>query len=199
MTAKDLDAHLRAVPVPAKPPEYWEEFPLRVRAACSRPQGSEPTATGHWQQPMPGRLPWNWLAPAAVAGFVLAGAVLGFLPSTSRISREEEAGYSEVWREVDALFPHQVRSVVFGPGGPELVLSEQANLPAEPTLVVRGCGPAGCTTALTRSGQQVVLGGERLDVLQDAQGNVLVAGSTAVWPLAPGSLKIQARVLKGTL
>lgn len=139
------------------------------------------------------------MALAGVTGLILAAVVWTFRPAPPDFSAEEVAGYSQVWREVDSLFPHQVRSVVFGPDGPELVLSEQPTLPTEPTLVVRGCGPAGCLTVLTRSGQQVTLGGERMEVLQDVHGRVLVAGASSVWPSAPGVLRIQARVLEENL
>lgn len=197
MTSEELHQRLRSVPLPPRTPEYWEEFPGRIRTACMTSQ--RPADTRRSGPSFPQRLCWNWMALAGVAGLVLAALVWTFRPAPSDFSADEVAGYSQVWREVDALFPHQVRSVVFGPDGPELVLSEQATLPTEPTLVVRGCGPTGCLTVLTRSGQQVTLGGERLEVLQDVHGKVLVAGASSVWPSAPGVLRIQARVLEENL
>ena len=197
MTPDELNQRLRSVPLPPRTAEYWEEFPSRIRTACSTPQ--RPADARPSRPSLPQRLWWNWMAWAGAAGLVLAAAVWTFRPAPSDFSAEEVAGYSRVWHEVDALFPHQVRSVVFGPGGPVLVLSEQPTLPNEPTLMVRGCGPTGCLTVLTRSGQQVTLGGERLEVLQDVHGKVLVAGASSVWPSAPGVLRIQARVLEENL
>jgi hypothetical protein len=197
MNDEELDRLLRAVPEPERTEAYWTEFPGQVQRLLVRAaEGPGPVRLGD-------RTPkWRWqLAWGAAVIAVGIGVGIGRReePAQPAFSRGEILGYREVWREVTALFPHQVRAIIFEPGGPRLILAEQANLPAEPALLVRECSAAGCRTALTFSGQSVQLGDQRWDVLTDSRGAIIVAGESTAWPLAPGGNRISAQPLEASL
>jgi hypothetical protein len=62
MNDLELQARLKSAPVPARPAEYWEEFPWRVRVQLERRQPA-PRRSRSWRQ----RLGW-----AADLGFSAA-------------------------------------------------------------------------------------------------------------------------------
>jgi hypothetical protein len=196
MNNRELDELLKSAPVPERSAEYWTGFPqavVRSLPPSQRMRGKFPAYAFHWRP----RFAW------AVALLLIMGSLTAWLTFRERhrpvIAAGELAGYRRMWTELNALFPRQVRAILFEPDGPRLVLAEQANLPEASPLLVRQCLAAGCRTAITFSGQQVQLGGELLEVLADARGNILVTGRSVVWPQAPGSLKLTARRLDSTL
>lgn len=191
MDNKELEKLLLSVPAPEPSAEYEADFPDAVVRALARPASvpeTKPVAL-----PSLHRLGWAFLFAVIIGG---GGAWLGFRAGhKTGFGAGEIAGYQRIWTEVNTLFPHQVRAVVLEPGGPRIVLSDHADLPAAPPIVVRRCLPGGCQTAITFSGQQVRLGEEPLEILNDGAGNVIVTTPDAVWPVMPGTLKIQARTL----
>lgn len=121
------------------------------------------------------------------AGLALltAGLWLGLsVRAPHRFSLDEIAGYTLTWRELTALFPRQLRGVTFDATGSRLELSEHADLPEVPPLLVRVCAAGGCQSFVTFSGQQISAAGQRYEVLSDARGGVLLVGSDAVWSSA---------------
>jgi len=72
MTDFDLESKLKGIPVPERPPEYWENFPAQVRSQIrgagflpARPAGS---LTRHFRLP---RLAWGVSVALACAIFCL--------------------------------------------------------------------------------------------------------------------------------
>lgn len=196
MNDRELDELLKSVPVPERSAEHWTEFPhdvVRSLPQVKRTRSGLSAGGPGWRP----RFAWAAALLLVVSGLAAwLGLRDGHRPG---FDAGELAGYRRMWTELNALFPRQVRAVLFEPDGPRLVLAEQANLPDAPPLLVRQCLAAGCRTAITFSGQQVQLGGELLEVLADARGNILVTGRSVVWPQAPGSLKLTARRLDSTL
>jgi hypothetical protein len=196
MKDEELHALLREVPVPARTEDYWDTFPAWVGGLLHTRQ-HRPTAAG----PGPGRIRL-WLRPALAMALAMIAGLAGVWfwgPSLTtpeaRFTERELETYRRVWTEASALFPHQIRAIVFGPGGPRIDLADTPNLPISPALVVRGCGSDGCVTALTLSGQSLDLEGESFEVLATAQNGVLIAGIRSVWPDNPGSHRFSARSL----
>jgi hypothetical protein len=92
-------------------------------------------------------------------------------------------------RELEALFPNQVKAVEFDPTGPRLLLADRAVVPAAQPVLVRVCGRDGCRSFITFSGQQIRVDGDSLDVLVDARGHVLLVGAKLAWTSADASAR----------
>ncbi len=198
MNDQELDRLLRAAPEPVRTDSYWAEFPGQVQCRLARvAKVSEPARPGTLFPVWRWRLAWGVAVLALGFGPILWRRPGG--PAGPEFSRGELQGYREVWREVTALFPHQVRAIIFEPGGLRLILAEQANLPVETPLLVRECAAGSCRTALTFSGQSVQLGDQSWDVLTDSRGSIIVAGESTAWPAAPGRHHISAQALEVTL
>jgi hypothetical protein len=198
MNNEQLDRLLRSTRPPARPAAYWDSFPETVRRR--RRQEARPVSDASKRRSQSGLfLPWLALGGATIAlGLMLLRP--GSVPSKpTEFTASELQAYREIWLQVTTLFPHQVRAVILGPDGPQVVLSDQPNLPTSPPVVLRRCAADGCRTALTFSGQAVHLGNRQLEVLTDSQGGVIVAGEDAVWPTSNGSLHLNARLLDSTL
>jgi hypothetical protein len=103
-------------------------------------------------------------------------------------------------REVLTLFPNRVRAIVQDEHGVQLVLSDQADVPASTPIYVHICDGKQCSSLVTFSGQELEIAGQKVTILSDAQGGVIVAGTRFAWssdrPVgASGGLKIEARSL----
>jgi hypothetical protein len=198
MNDEQLDRLLRSTRPPTRPASYWDSFPETVQRRLARESRTRADASpqrSHSWRP----LPWLALGAAAIAvGLLLLGRPAR-PPQPTEFTASELQSYGEIWRQVTALFPHQVSAVILGPDGPQVVLSDQPNLPVSPPLVLRRCAADGCRIALTFSGQSVHLGNRQLEVLTDSRGGVIVTDEDAVWPTTQGSLHLSARLLEITL
>jgi hypothetical protein len=107
--------------------------------------------------------------------------------------------------EMMAMFPNQIRAIVQDDGGGvKLVLSDAPDVPASPPLYVRICDGQHCSSFVTFSGQEIQVDGQKITVLSDARGGIILAGTQFVWSStggasAPGHLKIEARSLGPTV
>ena len=192
MNDAELDRQLRAAQVPARSDDYWEKFPRRVAAARRAVPAESRPARAWWP-----RFAWaGALAAALVAGFILGR---GHAPTpradTYAWLRDENA-----LREVFTLFPNRVRAIVQDERGVHLVLSEQADVPSSPPLWIEFDERGRRHAAVTFSGQELQIGGERVEVLANPQGQVTLVGDGVFWSSAePASMhptmQIQARAL----
>lgn len=64
-----LEAKLKAIPVPERSEEYWDDFPSRVRMQLSRLARLEPARC-------PRRAPWQWNGGLALACVLLCLSLL---------------------------------------------------------------------------------------------------------------------------
>ncbi len=198
MNDSELEKKLKAVRVPERPEEYWEAFPQRVLAELrAAPAARRPES--RWQP----RLAW---------GFALAAACLliGFIIGHRQVGRDREVD-SFAWlqnesalREVLTLFPNRVRAIIQDEHGMQLVLSEQADVPASTPLWIKVCDGKQCRAMVTFSGQELQIAREKVEVLADAQGRVTLVGDQLFWSSAEpdratGRLRIQARPLPAVL
>ena len=199
MNNEQLDRLLRSTRPPTRSASYWGSFPEMVQRRLARESRSQaidasPRRSHVWRS-----LPWLAVGAAAIAlGVGLLWRPTRPIPPTEFTASELQS-YGEIWRQVTALFPHQVSAVILGPDGPQVVLSDQPNLPVSPPVVLRRCAADGCRVALTFSGQSVHLGNRQLEVLTDSRGGVIVTDEEAVWPTTQGSLHLSARLLELTL
>ncbi|MBI3853809.1 MAG: hypothetical protein HY298_26590 [Verrucomicrobia bacterium] len=200
MNNSDLERVLKSAEVSARSDEYWEQFPKRV------------TANTHWQSQTAGKfttekprrltLATSLKRLALASACVAVGLVIGFwrgqAPDETVLSLTQAKKY---FREIEILFPNQLQAIVFDEQGARLILGEKADVPNSPPVYLRICGPHGCQTFVTFSGQQIRVNRDEFDVLLDAKGNVMLVGRRFVWSSASlGSktspYRIEARTLE---
>lgn len=190
----ELNDLLRQARVPERSEDYWREFSDRVMRRLRTKARELPSR----------RRPWTlaWGLGLAAACLVL-GFALGLrkgkdsVPPTSQFAEQQK-----LFCEVASLFPNRLQAIVIEGSQVRLVLSETADVPASPPLVVEICRAGRCRTFITFSGQQVRVNGDAYDVLYSAEGKIIVAGRNQVWigSQAMGGadgVKVQARLLEG--
>lgn len=188
----ELERLLKSAPVPGPPEDFWKRFPNRISARI------------HWHgqrakvEGSPGRRRGRMAWGISCAAICLA---LGFLLGNWR--RPDGVNgllqNAKVVREVLTMFPNQVQAIVQDENGLRLVLSEKPDVPISTPLWLKVCEGKRCRAIVTFSGQAVQIAGERVEVLADARGQVLVVGERFCWSsderVAPGPLRIDARLL----
>jgi hypothetical protein len=199
MNNSELDHLLKSVPVPERPADYWEDFPPSVTRRIRASQSSALRRPGQRSSP---RLLWGLgFATACIAVAFIIGFWRG---RESGLSASQTAAMQKYLREVEALFPNQVRAIVIDDKGPRLVLSEKADVPVSTPLWLNIRGKTVSQNVLTFSGQQIPVNGEVCEVLTDSEGHVLLLGERLVWSSAqPGAgqrgYRIQAQPLEKVL
>jgi len=195
MNDSELNRTLKSAEPPPRTDEYWADFPGQVARQLTRPLPPERRAT-NW---LP-RLAWAG-GLAAVCGLI--GFVLGHQwgqPETAS-NNGQVLQNEKVIREVMAMFPNRVRAIVKDEAGMQLVLSEAEDVPTSTPLWVKVCRGNQCTTLVTFSGQELQIAGQKMTVLADSEGGVILTGERFAWASeGPKSgaqdLKIQARALQ---
>jgi hypothetical protein len=184
MNNRELERLLKSAPTPQRPEEYWSQFPPRVMAKIhwreAENRNAPPETVGtRWNASLP-RLAALGFGLAAVC--ILLGFVLGSWHGRRGLTDAQELAQArKCYREIAGLFPNQLQGLVFDQQGAQLVLAERPDVPASPPLYVKICGPAGCKSFVTFSGQQIRVNGDVFEVLVDHQGDVLVVGRDSAW------------------
>ena len=88
---------------------------------------------------------------------------------------------SKLIQETLAMFPHRVRAIVRDEHGMRLILSDQADVPDSTPIYVRICDGKNCSSAVTFSGQEIPMEGQKIMVLSDANGGIILEGNKFVW------------------
>lgn len=196
MNNPELDSILKSAQPPEPPPGYWDAFPRKV------------TTKLHWKgesvtRPRPGNrfraLAWGLgLATACV----LVGFVIGFRRGhAAALNDPQVADAQKYFQEIEGLFPHQVRAIVFDSNSAKMVLADQPDVPDSTPFYLNITGPDGNRHVITFSGQQVELNGEPCEVLADAHDHVIVVGSHHIWSEADasGAYRLTARPLRDSM
>ncbi|MGD0651536.1 MAG: hypothetical protein ABSA97_10425 [Verrucomicrobiia bacterium] len=165
---KNLDELLKAVRVPERSPGYWENFPKRVTAQLAAGTRIDATTARH---------SWAWRFGVGTVCLILALGVGLWL----KTRRPAEPNYAKLYREIEAMFPNQVRAIAMDKQGVRLDLADKPDVPASAPLLVNVCRERQCRAFITFSGQQIRVNGESWDVLANGQGDVLVVGKRSVW------------------
>ena len=118
----------------------------------------------------------------------------------ARHSESDVLASASVVQETLALFPNRVLAIVHDEHGLNLVLSDQADVPSSTPIYVRICDGEHCTSQITFSGQEIQIAGQKLTVLSDGGGGIILEGKQFVWSStsqihARSNLKIQAKPL----
>ena len=166
---KRLDELLKSARVPEHSEGYWEAFPRRITAHL--------TAGTHTSMAQSLHHSWAW-------GFSFATACLLFALGVGLwLTARRPAGpnYAKLYREIEAMFPNQVRAIAVDKQGVHLDLSDKPVVPASSPLLVNVCHAQQCHAFITFSGQQIHVNGESWDVLANGEGGVFVVGKRSVW------------------
>ncbi|MDR3458257.1 MAG: hypothetical protein P4N60_12480 [Verrucomicrobiae bacterium] len=193
MNNSELDKKLKAAREPALPEAYQAAFPQTVLASLrSTPwKPSPPRRTG-----LP-RLAWGLATAACV---VLAFSIGHWRGHVEAAAPASVLANARLIRETMTLFPNQVRAIVQDEHGLKLVLADQPDVPNSTPLYVKICDGKTCSSLVTFSGQEIQIAGQKLTVLADASGGIILEGNKFVWSstarnYALQGLKIEARPL----
>jgi hypothetical protein len=194
MNNAELDRLLKSARVPERDEDYWNDFPRRVLAEARRSPPQQETRAPRWG------LRFAWGLGLATACVVL-GFVLGQRQGGETAMAENGLLQNrKVIEEIIAMFPNRVRAVVNDEAGMRILLAD-ADLPASTPLWVKVCKGDHCTTLVTFSGQELMVGRQKLTVLEDAKDGVILVGDRFVWASdqpneTPNNLRIQAKPLQ---
>ena len=205
MTNSELEKLLKSVPQPGRPAAYWEEFPGRVQsnlrqspeASATRSANSKPSSPDFSLFRFLPRLAWV----SAVAILCLSvGFGIGHWHKTTQVPDFALLQNETTVRGILTMFPNRVIAIIQTEQGLQLVLSDNPDVPTSPPLWIKvGEGKQG-QAAVTFSGQEIQIGGEKMTVLSDAQGGVILMAKQLIWSSTapsqtPNKLKIQAKSL----
>lgn len=175
MKKPELDSILKRARLPEISEASLELFPRRVAARLKRHEPSVRAA----RKFLP-RLAWAF---AVTLCGILAIAIVqrnGKMETRSAPEPDSLANVKLI-RETMALFPHRVRAIVQDERGLNLVLSENDDVPSSPPLYVRICDGKKCSSVVTFSGQEIELAGQKISVLADGRGEIILTGDQFVW------------------
>lgn len=195
MNRFELDSILKKARWPEPPEAFWEEFPQQVARRFNRKRAENRPLRRSWFP----RLAWG----VATALCVLIAFAIGHWRGRVEmevIPPKDVLADAKIVHETLAMFPNRVRAIIEDERGMSLVLSDNDNVPASEALYIRICNGKQCTSVVTFSGQEIQIAGQKVTVLSDAQGGIILEGTGFVWSSGGGNyaeknLKIEARNL----
>ncbi len=194
MKKHELESILKRARLPEISQESSEMFPRRIVARLQRndlPVGATRQRSF--------RLAW---ALGLVVCVVLAFAIgrwTGRKETGTILAPDSQAGMKLI-HETLAKFPNRVRAIVEDEHGLSMILSDNADVPASTPIYVRIWDGKHYSSLVTFSGQEVPIAGQKVTVLSQGDGGIILAGSTLFWSTgkpvdAKRNLKIEARNL----
>ena len=195
MNDSELEKKLKAAHTPVLAGDYQADFPRLVLANLRSSPPEKIPAPNSWRP----RLAWCFAAALLLVAAFGLGHWRGREAVASSTGILENA---KVICETLALFPNQVRAIVQDEHGLKLVLAERADVPDSPPLFVHICDGKNCASVVTFSGQEIELAGQKITVLSEAGGGIILEGKEFVWSssaqtAAHNGLKIEARAIVG--
>jgi hypothetical protein len=187
---------LKSARIPEGTEDYWRDFPRKVTARLH--WQSAPATARRGNQPND-LLIWS-LGLASL--FVVMGLFFAHRPARPSAPADGQlAAARKCYHEMEALFPNQVAGIVFDQQGPRMIIADRPNVPSSTPFYLKICGPGGCESFVTFSGQQVHFNGENCEVLADAQDRVVLVGNHQVWSSADSgdAIRIEATPLEAAL
>ncbi len=128
-----------------------------------------------------------WLFGSLAAAACVLLAWIFFRPATpgknlatAPPARQEDAA-AVILREVSALFPNQVRSIVKDESGLQMILADEPNIEPTPALVLKICDARSCREIITFSGQNIEIAGHEVTVKAKNGGRVILDGGKFLW------------------
>jgi hypothetical protein len=195
MKKSELDAILKKARAPQPPDEFWDEFPQQVARQLNRLPVKNRRAQLNWFP----RLAWTLMTAACVLIAFALGHWHGRMQTETNPAADVLAN-AKLIHETLATFPNQVRAIVEDNGGIHIVLSDSNNVPASTPLYVHICDGKNCSSLVTFSGQEIQVAGQKMTVLGDSHGGIILMGNDFVWSSdekisSDKGLKIEAKSL----
>jgi hypothetical protein len=196
VTDSELDKKLAAARAPKLEPDYAADFSRTVLTRLRFASTPKVAVEHHW-------LPrFAWRAGFALV-FLLAGFALGHWrgkTETTAVPANDLLANVKLINETLVLFPNRVRAIIQNEQGTQLVLADQPDVPDSPPLFVKICDGKHCSSLVTFSGQDLEVAGQKITVLSDANGGIILEGSQFVWSSTgpnrlQNGLKIEAKSL----
>ena len=193
MNNSELDQKLKAARELKLRPAYQEAFPEQVLANLRSEFPQPVPSPRRWLQ----RLAWGM----ATIGCVLFAFVLGrWHGRTEAETAKDVLANAKFVQDTLAMFPNRVRAIVKDERGLNLMLSDREDIPVSTPIYVRICDGTNCSSLVTFSGQQIQIAGQKLTVLSEADGGIILEGNKFLWSngesvYAKDHLKIQAKNL----
>jgi hypothetical protein len=194
MNNPELESTLKKARLPEIPEESLAMFPRRIVAGIKR--NDPPARVARSFSP---QLAWAFgLAACVVIAFAI-GRWRGRMEKETFPANDSLASIKLI-HETLAMFPNQVRAIVEDEHGINLVLSDTGDVPVSTPIYVRICDGKQCSSLVTFSGQEIQIAGQKLTVLSDARGGIILTGNQFVWSntgqiAAQNNLKISAKHL----
>jgi hypothetical protein len=193
----DLDSILKKARLPEISEESLELFPRRI---VTRLKHNESFV--HLHKKASWRLPFLAWVLGLAAGVIIISVIGQKYGGTKPegVSGNDALADVKVIHETLEMFPNRVRAIMQDEHGLNLILSENNDVPASTPIYVRICDGRHCSSLVTFSGQEIQIAGQKMTVLADAHGGIILASSHFVWSNTertyPGShLKIEAKNL----
>jgi hypothetical protein len=195
MNNPELDSILKKARTPELPNEFWAEFPQQMARGLNRERTENFRPKRNWFP----RLAWGLATAICILAAFAMGPWRGQV-ETQTVSHNDVLADIKVVRETLAMFPNQVRAIVQDERGLNLVLSDNADVPVSTPIYVRICDGKHCSSLVTFSGQEIQIAGQKVTVLSDTQGGIILTGNQFVWSntdrtYADDRLKIEAKNL----
>jgi hypothetical protein len=192
MNKPELESILKSARLPEIPGESLEMFPRRIVASLKR--NDSPARSARNFSP---HLAW---ACGLAACVIIAFAIGHWSGRMETIPATDNLASTTFIRETLAMFPNRLRAIVQDERGINLVLSENADVPISSPLYVHICDGGHCSSLVTFSGQEIQIAGQKVTVLADTHGSVILSGPHFMWSdngqvYAGGHLKITTKNL----
>ncbi len=199
MNNSELDLILKQARRPEPPENFWEELPQQVSRQLNRARTENPRPKANWFP----RLAWGLATLICVLAAFAIGHWRGRM-ETKAVASNDILENAKFIRETLAMFPNQVRAIVRDQHGVNLILSNNGDVPASPPIYVRICEKKNCSSCVTFSGQEIQIAGQKLTVLSDGHGGVILAADDFAWSsreptYAKNNLKIEAKLFPATM
>jgi hypothetical protein len=186
------------------PPLSAEERARFARQTVRAIRERTGTSLGHSQRSV--WLTWRWMVMGGCsAGIALLLAIIALKTPPGKSSAPAQASTVAealtLWRGVKLLFPENLAAIEIQNGDTTLALSDGPLPVNAPPLLVRLCLHGTCRTFLTISGQSIYAFGREFEVIEDADGGVILVSEHSAWTRAGASgeladLAIDARLLE---
>ena len=174
MKKPELDSILKRARLPEISEASLELFPRRVVGRIKRDEA--PRAARNFFPRL------AWIFGLALCGLLAFGIIHRGGQTKIKFPTEfDSLASAKVIRETLALFPNRVRAIVSDERGLNLVLSDHDDVPDSEPLYVRICDGQHCSSVVTFSGQEIEMAGQKISVLADGRGEIILAGENFVW------------------
>jgi hypothetical protein len=195
-----IDDKLLCWKVPAQSQKDAADFVAQIMCEVRR---CEPPAR---RTQFSGSTAWRWtLAGGLATVIVMAFALLsGRMPrlseQASRLDAPATSDLLVLWEETRQLFPERLAVIEMDNGDTRIALSETPLGLDVPAVFIRLCRPGECRSFITLSGQIIAAFGERFEVIEAANGGIILLSDQKAWSSttqtgASDGLAIEARLL----